>query len=390
MPAICLYLQVHQPYRLRRYTFFDLGFSRQYEDEGLNEEVIHRVTDRSYVPMAKSLGKLIEESEGKFKVTFSMTGMAMEQLQQYRPDGMEAFAKLASHKQVEVLAETYYHSLAGLYDFTEFERQIKLHRKAVKEHFGRVPKVFRNTELIYSERLAQKLKGQYKGILAEGVNWHLQGGTPNQLYRVPKSDGLGLLLRNYRLSDDIAFRFGQGLDAKEFLRRLQDEPGEVVNLYMDWETFGEHHAKDTGIFDFMEALVRLGVEQKVKFTTPGKVIKQTEKPPKLNIGTTTSWADEDRDPSAWNGNDMQRFALKKVYELGKLVRELDQDKYWNLWGRLQTSDHFYYMSTKRRHDGQVHAYFNPFTTPYDAYIHYMNVLSDVELRLQEVQKKEKG
>lgn len=369
--------------RLRRYTFFDLGFSDAYEDTSLNDEILNRVSEQCYLPANRLLTKLIASTKGKVSVTFSLTGVLLDQLASKRKDVLTSFQQLMATGGAGMLGETFYHSLAGLYHTQEFARQVQKHRDAIWQNFGIRPKVFRNTELLYAESLAQGLRKTYNGILAEGVSWYLQEATPNQVFKVPSSRGMGLLLRNYRLSDDIAFRFGQKVsDAKAYVDRIKAEPGEVVNLFMDYETFGEHHAKSSGIFDFLEAFLCYAAEEKIKFISPEKAIKKAEKPSKLSVPTVTSWADSERDASAWNGNEMQRLALKKVYGLGHLVEQANTEQAWDTWGRLQTSDHFYYMSTKSTEDGQVHDYFNPFPGPYDAYIHYMNVLSDFELRLK--------
>ena len=381
MPAICLYFQVHQPYRLRRYSFFDLGFSHQYEDEGLNEEILHRVADRCYGPATTLMERLVTDTKGKFQVAFSLSGVVMDQLKADRPEIMASFKRLAEKKSVEFLGETYYHSLAGLYDEKEFERQVKKHRQALETHLGRKATTFRNTELLFWDALGKNLPG-FKGALAEGVRWHLQDATPNDIYKIPNTQRR-LLLRNAHLSDDISFRYSQHQhDVDGLLKRIAAEPGAVVNLFMDYETLGEHIEKDAGVFEFWEALVKKALEKKLKFVQPAQALEAAEKPVKLSIPTVTSWADQERDASAWNGNEMQRQALKRVYGLAPAIRARNEDALWDLWGRLQTSDHFYYMSTKHSGDQQVHDYFNPFSTPYDAYIHYMNVLSDLELRLK--------
>jgi len=307
----------------------------------------------------------------------------MDQMNEWRPDALASFARLSDYKSVEFLGETYYHSLAALYDWDEFHRQRQLHQSTLRKYLNREASVFRNTELIYSNEIAQAIAPFYQGILGEGVDWYMEGHHPNHVFRVPKGKGLGLLLRNHRVSDEISFRFPEiGLNADEFLDRIEALPGEIINLFLDYETFGEHIKADIGILDFLEEIFKKAVERKIKFRKPTKAIEKAASPEKLSIPSLTSWADTERDTSAWRGNEMQRLALKKVYELGPSVRKNNTPMVWEQWGRLQTSDHYYYMSTKGKADGEVHEYFNPFNTPYDAYIHFMNVLSDFELRIK--------
>lgn len=386
---ICIYFQVHQPNRLRKYTFFDLGKDHFYEDDILNRDVLSRVAEKCYLPANEMILRLIEDQKGAFKVAYSLSGVFIEQLEQHRPDVLESFQRLAKTGCVEFLAETYHHSLASVYSKEDFHAQVKLHEDKINQYFGQQPKVFRNTELIYSNEIAAEVERLgYKGILSEGVNWYLNGRTPNQVYRAPNVNSIKTLLKNHKLSDDIAFRFGNEvwehhpLSVEKYVNWVKSQEGEVVNLFIDYETIGEHKWEDTGIFEFWSKLPSAAIEQNIGFKTPlecieGSVVKEI-----YDIPKEISWADTERDLSAWNGNEMQKEALQKVYALAPFIALSENADLLSVWRKLQTSDHFYYMSTKHENDGAVHSYFSPYNSPYDAYIYYMNVLSDLEIELK--------
>lgn len=391
MSAICFYFQVHQPYRLRHYTFFDIGQSPFYEDEDANCGILLKVARKCYLPMNALLLKLIRRHEGRFRVSFSISGTALDQFEAYAPEVIQSFRELVSTGCVELLSETYAHSLAFLYSPDEFRAQVRLHDDRIEELFGVRPAVFRNTELIYNNDLARAVEDMgYKAILAEGADHVLGWRSPNYLYRPAGCRTLKLLLKNYRLSDDIAFRFSNHqwpefpLTADKFTRWAQASvaSGNLINLFMDYETFGEHQWETTGIFQFMEALpdciLRL---PGFAFVTPSEAAALHEPVADLDVHNFMSWADAERDLTAWLGNDMQHDAIEAVYRLEPKIRQLHNPDLLRVWQRLQTSDHFYYMCTKWFADGDVHSYFNPYGTPYDAYINYMNVLADFSLRL---------
>lgn len=380
MTSICLYFQVHQPYRLRRYSFFEKGRSSDYFDDKRNREVMRRVATHCYVPASAILLKTIEALKGKFKVAFSITGTAIEQMKEFAPEALRGFKDLAKTGNVEFLGETYYHSLASLYDRQEFSAQVQMHSELMWQEFQYRPSVFRNTELIYNDEIGQCVAGMnYRGILAEGVDRILGWRSRNVPYRVV-GQATRLLLRNYILSDDIAFRFRSNehdrgmLTADAFARRLRERSAadDVIGLFMDYETFGEHHPESSGIFRFLEELPSLITQDdEFRFVLPSEISKGRGVSEELSFPDATSWADQARDVSAWCGNAMQKGALRMIYELSP-----KKDVHIALWRKLQTSDHFYYMSTKSADDGSVHAYFSPFESPYDAFISYMNVLRD--------------
>lgn len=395
MKNICLYFQVHQPFRYKKYPFFDIGKDHYYYDDYLNESVLYRVANESYLPTNELMLKLIEKHQGKFKVAFSISGVALDQMELYTPEVIESFKKLADTGCVEFLAETYSHSLVSLYNKEAFTTQVKKHHKRIKKLFGVKPKVFRNTELIYSDLIGKDIHEMgYKGILAEGAKHILGWKTPNKIYCNNLEPKLKILLRNYKFSDDIAFRFSDKnwdnypLTAEKFTQNIIDESetSEIINIFMDYETFGEHQKKDTGIFDFLEALPEQLLRNNIGFYTPSEAIKKLETIAPISMPHPTSWADEERDTSAWLGNDMQKEAFDKLYKLSKKVENCKNKKIKKDWEYLQTSDAFYYMSTKWLTDGEIHAYFNPYPSPYDAFINYMNILSDFAI---EVNKKEK-
>jgi alpha-amylase len=388
MIPVCLYFQVHQPYRLRRYNYFDVGREHRYFDERQNAELLLRVAEKCYRPATAMLERLLERHP-RFAVAFSLSGCLLEQLHDWAPDVRDAFARLAGTGRVEFLAETSHHSLAWLGSPEEFASQVELHRDRIAEAFGQTPRVFRNTELIYSDALAVWLEERgFAGVLADGVEALLQDRSAQHLYQAPTPGGLPLLLRDYRLSDDIAFRFSNRrwsewpLTAEKYDRWLSKLPGEILSLFMDFETFGEHQWKETGIFEFFEGWVdRFLSHRGATFWTPSQAIERLPRREILTTPRTISWADESRDLSAWQGNDLQKDALKRLVVLEARVKAAASDELLRDFRRLSTSDHFYYMATKSFGDADVHAYFSPYESPYEAYIAYMHVLSDLERRL---------
>ena len=391
MSAICFYFQVHQPYRLRHYTFFDIGANSWYEDEHANCGILLKVARKCYLPMNALLLKLIRRHEGQFKVSFSISGTALDQFETYAPEVIQSYRELVATGCVELLSETYNHSLSFLYSPDEFREQVRLHDDRIEELFGVRPTSFRNTELIYNNALAHAVEEMgYKAILAEGADHVLGWRSPNFVYKPSGCESLRLLLKNYRLSDDIAFRFSNHdwpefpLTAEKFASWAQaaGAAGDIINLFMDYETFGEHQWESTGIFQFMEALpgVLLSLPG-FSFVTPTEAAAMFQPVASLDVHNFMSWADAERDLTAWLGNDMQQDAITAVYRLEEKVKASRNEDLLRTWRRLQTSDHFYYMCTKWFADGDVHSYFNPYGTPYDAYINYMNVLADFGLTL---------
>lgn len=392
MPSLCFYFQVHQPYRLRHYSFFDIGKDHFYEDAEANRSIMEKVAGKCYLPMNELLLKLIRRENGRFKVAFSISGVALEQFAQYKPEVIDSFRRLVNTGCVELLSETYAHSLASLYDLEEFAEQVKLHDRMIGDCFGVTPEVFRNTELIYRNDIAAVVeKMGYKAMLTEGADHILGWRSPNFMYQPSNCTRLRLLLKNYRLSDDIAFRFSNRdwkewpLTVEKFVRWIHavNGSGELINLFMDYETFGEHQWAETGIFDFMESLPdALLANPDFDFVTPSEAAARFQPIAKIDVPDAISWADAERDLTAWIGNDMERDAIESVYALHDKVKASGDEGLMRTWRRLQTSDHFYYMCTKWFSDGDVHKYFNPYGTPYDAYINYMNVLSDFIMTLE--------
>jgi len=390
--TICLYFQVHQPDRLRLYRFFDIGRESYYYDDFANKTILKRVAQRCYLPANEILLSLIKEHRGAFRVSFSISGVVLDQFEKYAPEVIESFRELAKTGCVEFLAETYAHSLSSLVSEDEFIYQVKLHSAKIEELFGQKPKVFRNTELIYSDQIGSVVAAMgFKGMLTEGAKHILGWKSPNYIYTNSLNPRLKLLLKNFQLSDDIAFRFSDRswtnwpLTSDKYVTWLSRslEKEEVVNLFMDYETFGEHQQASTGIFEFLKHLPGAVLSQtEFEFLTPSEVCKKHQPVAPLHVPYAISWADEERDTSAWLGNELQNEAFEKLYAVRELViasgdRTLLQD-----FLRLQESDHFYYMCTKFFSDGAVHKYFNPYETPYEAFINYMNVLSDFLVRVQ--------
>ena len=392
MSAICFYFQVHQPYRLRHYTFFDIGANSWYEDENANCGILLKVARKCYLPMNALLLKLIRRHEGQFKVSFSISGTALDQFETYAPEVIQSYRELVATGCVELLSETYNHSLAFLYSPDEFREQVRLHDDRIEELFGVRPTSFRNTELIYNNALARTVEEMgYKAILAEGADHVLGWRSPNFVYRPSGCDSLRLLLKNYRLSDDIAFRFSNHewpefpLTAEKFASWAQASgaAGDIINLFMDYETFGEHTPEQSGIFDFLSALPKQCIEGGINFLTPAEAAAAFSPVSELSVPNAISWADEERDLTAWLGNELQNEAFNKLYGLQEKLSLLNDPILWADYGHLQESDHLYYMCTKFFSDGDMHKYFNPYPTPYEAFINYMNVLSDFIIRINE-------
>ncbi len=391
MKTICLYFQVHQPMRFKRYRFFDIGNDSYYFDDYLNESIMRKVADRCYLPANKILLSLIREYGIKFKVAFSISGIALDQFKLYAPEVIDSFKELAETGSVEFLAETYSHSLASLSSESEFRKQVELHSKKIKDYFGITPTVFRNTELIYSDEIGARVADMgYKAMLTEGAKHILGWKSPNYVYYNAINPRLKVLLKNYKLSDDIAFRFSDKgwaeypLTADKFVSWLKntDDKEETINLFMDYETFGEHQEKESGILKFLESFPKVVFKKtKLTFSTPSEVAENLQPIAAVNVPYPISWADEERDLTAWLGNDMQENAFNALYALTGKITKCEDKHILTDWKYLQASDHFYYMSTKVFSDGEVHSYFNPFDSPYDAYINYMNILSDFILRV---------
>jgi len=395
MASICFYFQVHQPFRVKDYRVFDIGRDSEYfnddSDRSINnKKILNKVANKCYLPANAVLLELLNKYP-EFKISFSFSGVFLEQLEMFSPETLESFQKLVATGRAEVLEETYYHSLSFLYSPEEFRRQVKMHRDKVQELFGVTPTVFRNTELIYNNALAVEVeKLGYKGIIAEGADHVLGWQSPNFLYKPKGTEHLKLLLKNYRLSDDIAFRFSSRdwadfpLTAPKFAQWANqvNGNGQIINLFMDYETFGEHQWEDTGIFNFLRHLPEeIYKHPDNDFITPSEAIERYEPVAELDVHNFMSWADVERDLSAWLSNPMQHDAIKTVYALEEEVLSTCDNKLIDDWRKLQTSDHFYYMCTKWFNDGDVHKYFNPYNTPYEAFIAYMNALQDLRLRV---------
>lgn len=388
MVAVIFYFQVHQPFRLRKdYRFFDIGANHFYEDLEANEGILNKVADKSYLPTNNLLLELIDKHEGKFKVSFSLSGVVLEQFEKYNPKVLESFQQLARTGCVEFINETYYHSLSFLFSRKEFKEQVLAHKKKIQDLFGQTPTTFRNTELIYHNDVAEVIeKMGYKTILAEGANQILGWRSPNYLYQPIGCYKLNLLLKNFKLSDDIAFRFSNRdwedypLHADKFARWLHsvNGNGEVINLFMDYETFGEHQWKDTGIFEFMRALPQEVLKHPdFEFLMPKEASTHYTPLAKIDVPYYISWADVERDLTAWLGNPLQDSAIQMIYSMESAVKASKDVDLIHTWRKLLTSDHFYYMCTKWFSDGDVHKYFNPYETPYDAYLIYTNVMNDL-------------
>jgi alpha-amylase len=392
--AIVLYLHVHQPFRVRHYSVFDIAqrhnyFEADYHDRTNNERIVHKVAEKSYLPTNKRLLKLLHEHP-EFRLSMSITGTIIEQLEAWAPHVLQSFKDLVDTGRVEIVGETYHHSLAFFYSRQEFEAQVEMHKKKVQDIFGQTPQVFRNTELSYNNDLAYWAdKAGYKGILAEGWDKILGWRSPNFVYQPAYTKNIRLLMKNYKLSDDIAFRFGDRnwagwpLTADKFTHWLNEtHDAQIFNLFMDYETFGEHQWDESGIFDFLEHLPKEWLNRSDNsFMTVSEAIDTHEPVDHVDTPYTVTWADTERDLSAWLGNSMQSSSINKLYALEQSILGTGDLALIDDWRKLQTSDHFYYMCTKWFNDGDIHAYFSPYENPYDAFIAFMNAYQDLKYRL---------
>ncbi|MBP5317413.1 MAG: glycoside hydrolase family 57 protein [Bacteroidales bacterium] len=388
--SICLYFQVHQPDRLRQYRFFDIGNDSNYCDEFTNKVIMRRVAQKCYLPVNALLLDLIRKNGKKFKLAFSISGVAIDQFKRFAPEVIDSFKALADTGCVDFLAETYAHTLASVANEAEFKQQVKDHSKLIEATFGVKPVTFRNTELIYSDAIGATVASMgYTTMLTEGAKHILGWKSPNFVYTNAINPRLRLLLKNSAMSDDIAFRFsdknwnGWPLTAEKYASWVEAalQNDDTLNLFMDYETFGEHQQAESGIFDFLKALPAALLAKGFSFNTPAEVAKMHQPVAPLHVPDPISWADEERDLSAWLGNELQNEAFHKVYAIGAKVKRTKDEDLTKTYRMLQESDHFYYMCTKFFSDGAVHSYFNPYDTPYEAFINYMNVLSDFELRV---------
>ncbi len=392
MTSICMYFEVHQPMRLNRFSVFNIGSDADapnYFNNKLNHEIFEKVAKKCYLPTNNLLLNLINEFDGKFRISFSLTGTFVEYCERFMPSVIDSFKKLFATGAVDMIEETYFHSLSGLYDdLDEFEEQVMMHRQMIKRLFNYDPKIFRNTEAIYDNRIAKKIGEMgYKGIITEGTEKILGWRSPNYLYRPINSD-IKVLLRNYSLSDDIGFRFssrhwpGFPLTADKYAHWMSRCEGDLINLFIDYETFGEHQWTETGIFDFLSHLPNEALKhEQLDFVTVSEAVDRYQPVGEIDVPWAISWADADRDVSTWLGNDMQFACFNELKDIGKKLKKRGDEELLNVWRRLQTSDHLYYVSTKGLEDGNVHAYFSHYDSPYDGFINYMNVLQDLKQKI---------
>ncbi|MGN0207466.1 MAG: glycoside hydrolase family 57 protein [Muribaculaceae bacterium] len=392
MKSICFYFQIHQPFRLKTYRFLDIGNDHYYYDDFANDEIITRIAQRSYLPACETLKEMFATYGKKFKVAFSISGIALEQIELYVPELIDALKELVQTGNVEFLTETYAHSLSSLADPEEFRAQVKEHSDKIYQLFGQRPKVLRNTELIYSDDISQLVYSMgYKGMITEGAKHILGWKSPNYVYSSAAAPKLKLLLKNSKLSDDISFRFNNTewpeypLTADKYINWIADLPEEeqIINLFMNFETLGELQPRESGIFEFMKALPRFAFEKNIGFITPSEAIAKMKSVSELAVPFPMSWADEARDTSAWLGNDLQNEAFNKLYSIAERVRLCSDRRLKQDWMYLQASDHFYYMCTKHLDDGAVHSHYSPYESPFTAFTNYMNVLADFIVRVEE-------
>ncbi len=391
MKSVCLIFQIHQPFRYRKYRFFDIGRDDYYYDDYANESIIRKIADNCYLPANKTILEQIKKHKGKFRIAFSLSGVVIDQLKLYYPEVITSFAELAKTGCVEFLSETYADSLVSLIDGQMFQEQVISHDNLIEELFGQKPVVFKNTELIYSDEIGDLVqKMGYEAIITEGAKHILGWKSPNYLYCNALNPRLKVLMRNFRFSDDLSFRFSNTawnefpLTADKYTGWIKSLPKseEVVNIFINYETLGQLQPKSTGIFDFMRHLPsNILKTHEIEFATPAEVIKKYQPVSAIHVPHPISWADEERDLSAWLGNDLQKEAFDKLYRMKDKIKDCTDKRILKDWTYLQANDHFYYMCTKFFSDGEVHKSFNPYGNPYEAFINYMNVMSDFSFRL---------
>jgi alpha-amylase len=378
MKNICFYFQIHQPFRLKRYRFFEIGTDHYYYDDFQNEESIRHLVQNSYLPANETILEMIKSSNKKFKCAFSISGVAIEQLEQYAPEVIDSFKELAATGNVEFLAEPYAHSLASVFDADEFEIQVKKHADKIFELFRKKPTAIRNSELIYSDEIGELVaKMGYKTMLIEGARDVLGWRSPNYVYSHAYHPKLKLLIRNYKLSDDIAFRFSDRswtdfpLTADKYISWIASFPKEeqLVNIWMGYESLGEYQRKESGIFDFLKAIPYHAMEQNLSFVTPSEATEKNKPIDTVKVPFPIGWSGEEKDLSVWNGNNLQNEALQKLYSVAERVRLCSDKTLKRDWLNLQTTDHFRYMSHKD-------AWGTNFETSYEAFMNYMNILAD--------------
>ncbi|MDL2278455.1 glycoside hydrolase family 57 protein [Parabacteroides sp. OttesenSCG-928-G07] len=386
MKTICLYFQIHQPFRLKRYRFFDIGNDHYYYDDFRNEEIMRNMAERCYLPANRTMLEMIKSSEGKFKVAFSISGTALDQFEIYAPEIIDSFKELLDTGNVEFLSETFAHSLASLGDPDEFREQVKRHKEKIYAMFGVKPKVFRNTELIYSDEISDLVYDMgYKYMLTEGAKHILGWKSPNYMYSASTYPQLKLLLKNDKFSEDLSTRFNNyswseyPLTADKYINWIASTPEseQIINLFMNYDVLGSLHPAESGIFDFFKALPRFAANYGISFSTPSEVFALLKPVDSISVPYPMSWVDEEKDCSSWLGNVLQQEAFSKINEIGERVRLGDDRRVKQDWDYLQSSDHFYYMSTKHMGGGA----FSPYDNPYEAFNNYMNVLSDFILRV---------
>lgn len=385
MKTICFYFQIHQPFRLKRYRFFNIGKDHYYYDDYSNEDILQQIAARSYIPANRMMLDLIHLHQGRFKIAFSISGTALDQMEVSTPEVIDGLRELSRTGNVEFLVETYAHSLACLADPIEFQNQIKQHAERIKLLFGQEPKVVRNTELVFSDEIGEMVYNMgYNKMITEGAKHILGWKSPNHVYESSEQPHMKLLLKNTQFSDDISFRFSNyswneyPLTAEKFTSWIADTSPqeEIFNIFINYETFGNLHPSHTGIFEFMKALPRYAFEKDIAFATPGDIL-ETHKPiGAISVPTPISWEGEERDLSAWTGNTLQKSAFNALYKVSERVRLTNDRRLKKDWLYLQTSDHFHYMSTKHFSSGSAQSNFSPYQSPYDAFNNYMNVLSD--------------
>jgi alpha-amylase len=390
MPSVNLSFKIHIPYRLQKIDTSCLAYNK-YFDSDANKKAVDKFSDECFLPANEILLSQLKTHKGKFKVSFSISGTAIELLQEYRPDVINSFKQLVKTGCVEFYAETYYNSLSWLYSRDEFRRQIQKHHELVKDLFGAEPVVFRNTELIYNNDLSKFIAELgYKGILCEGLERILNGRTPNQTYAAPGNGDFGLLLRNVGLSDDIAFRFDdpnwseQPLTAEKYagwLHKLGENTCNV-NLFFDYETFGIHKKPGAGIFKFLEYLPsHVLADEKWTFATPSEALDSCYPRDIYDVPKTISWEDKGRECCVSCENRMQNNTLRKIFSIEKMVHQSNIPGALECWGRLQSADHFYYMCNDGRDSNDAYRMLNPFGTVEEAYENYKNAVTDFEIRL---------
>lgn len=382
MKTVCLLFEIHQPFRLKKYRFYDIGADHYYYDDYANEEILKRLAYQSYIPAAKMLLEMIQTSEKKFKVALCISGVAMEQFEMYCPEFLDCVRELVATGCCELCCETYSHSLSSLVDPEDFKYQVELQKKIINDTFQYDSKTFVNTGFIYNDEIGAEIAAMgFKGVVTEGTRHVLGWKSPNYVYSTAAKQDVGLMFRNTKLSEDICLNFQYGLDAGQYMGWIADSPAEekVYLIAMNFDVIGGMNPESSGIFNFFKALPYFAEQKDIRFATPAECWENIPPIAVANVGHPISWDGYDKDVSAWMGNDLQNEAIRAIYSISERLHMSNNEILRQDFAYLLSADHFKFMSTKMG----SYVPFSPYDSSFDAFTNYMNIVSDMEIRLKQ-------